>query len=66
MAISSQLDRDGNQWAHLCEKHHKLLDGAVSKPDAKLLMAYWIKASGGAKKMAKTFGNCLLNKARLL
>jgi hypothetical protein len=38
MALFTQLDRDGNQWAYLCEKHHKLLDSALSKPVASAML----------------------------
>lgn len=45
-------------WASLCEEHYELLDTAENDflfngTSPKLLLAYWIKAQGGSKKVAE-------------
>lgn len=52
-ASHPQHDRDGRQWANLCDEHHKELDDACLALDVKKMMRAWVLASGGAKKMAK-------------
>jgi len=64
-ATNPQIAKDGEQWANLCDKHHKQLDVSISK-DAKVMLSVWIKAGGGAEKMAnrtmKSIDLGLLNK----
>jgi len=43
-ALHQELDRDGKPWAHLCQKHHEMLDRACAQGDAKRLMAAWVLA----------------------
>jgi len=48
----SQLDKNGNEWANLCEEHNRELDESIGL-DFKKMLSSWIKASGGAKKMTE-------------
>lgn len=59
-AIKPQLDKNGKQWAKLCQQHHDELESALdlvnNKPfNPKILLRAWILASGGAKEMVKNF-----------
>lgn len=47
-AVQPKLDRDGNQWADLCEDHHGELEKAIGAEPKRMLSA-WVKAMGGAK-----------------
>jgi hypothetical protein len=58
VATHAWIDKDGKQWANLCDPHHAMLDEAstgsaqvVSAWIPKLL-SYWVKAQGGSKKAA--------------
>ena len=37
-------DRNGTEWAVLCESHAAEADGALETLDAKLMMSAWVKA----------------------
>jgi len=50
-ATHPQLDRNKNQWANLCEKHHNELKEAVGA-EPKCMLSAWIKATGGAEVAA--------------
>jgi hypothetical protein len=52
-AIHSQKDRNGNEWANLCEGHDSELEDAISSGMPKRILNCWVKASGGSKKMAE-------------
>ena len=54
-AVRQQFDRDGNQWADLCEKHHDELEEAVGAGSKQMLSA-WVKAMGGARIAAGRMG----------
>jgi hypothetical protein len=45
-------DRNGKRWALLCVAHEKELDAAILGLDAKAVIRCWVKASGGAKRLA--------------
>ena len=49
-AIHPQIAKDGDQWANLCNKHHKQLDVAIGE-DSSILLWTWSKAGGGSKVM---------------
>lgn len=56
-ACHPQVGKGGNKWADLCGMHHAILelasDGFISgKTGPGPMLAAWVKASGGAKKMA--------------
>ncbi len=52
-AIYSQVAKDGEVWANLCEEHHNLLEECISDiENPKKLLGAWIKAQGGAKRAA--------------
>jgi len=46
-----QLDRNGNEWANLCDIHHDELESAIGAEPKRMLSA-WVKAMGGAEKAA--------------
>ena len=54
LASHEQKRNDGTSWAKLCEKHHTMVEDALMSMDAKRLLSFWVKASGGAKKMAES------------
>ena len=47
-----QHDRARREWANLCGSHAAKLTDAILSPDLRNLLAAWVKASGGAKKLA--------------
>ena len=49
-------DKSGRVWANLCGIHSLTLDTALASPNPKLLLSAWVKASGGAAKLASEFG----------
>ena len=52
-ATRPQLDRDGNEWANLCEKHHNMIEETLGDPKKiPQMLSYWVKAMGGAKAAA--------------
>jgi hypothetical protein len=46
-----QLDKFGKEWAKLCSTHHILLDNALKNLEARKILSYWVKASGGSRKL---------------
>lgn len=56
-AIHKQLDKNNREWANLCDKHNKMLIDAIDNAKPQPLLSYWIKASGGAKKLARDIMN---------
>lgn len=55
IATHPQLDKLGYTWANLCGVHDNALQGAIKDPDVRKMLSAWVKASGGAKKLASTF-----------
>lgn len=56
-----QVDKEGNDWAVLCIGHHKQLEKAIESRDPKTILSCWVKASGGAAKLAeKTMDGLLI------
>ena len=53
-----QLDKNGGQWAILCEEHDKeLTDGIIGETfNPKTALRNWVLASGGADKMMERMG----------
>lgn len=51
-----QPSQDGEVWADLCDKHADELNDSIeshnAEPDVKLILRNWVRAGGGAKKMA--------------
>ncbi len=52
-ATKPQIGERG-QWANLCDQHDAELQDAIANFDARKLLSRWVKASGGAKKMAES------------
>jgi hypothetical protein len=48
-------DKELGQRMHFCQKHHDQLVEYVKEGNMKLVLGFWIKANGGAKKLAATF-----------
>ena len=48
-ATTPQTDKDGKEWANLCDAHAKELEESVAASIPKMMSA-WVKAQGGAKK----------------
>ncbi len=51
IATNIQLDKNGKEWANLCNDHNSELEKAIQDCTPKVLMRAWVLASGGAKKM---------------
>jgi hypothetical protein len=45
----SQLDKNGCEWALLCEAHHEELEAALDSLEPKKLMRAWARAGSGHK-----------------
>ena len=58
-AIYPLLDKNGNQWAKLCEKHYneheRAMDRFMEGGGPKKMLSAWVKAQGGAKAAADRF-----------
>lgn len=55
-ATTPQIDSNGNEWANLCDDHHRLLDETLGDPKKiKLMLSYWVKAQGGAKAASRMY-----------
>jgi len=54
-STTPQLDKNGNEWANLCDSHHTELEEAIGSGNPKLLLSRWVRAAGGASEMAKRF-----------
>lgn len=52
-------DKQGRVWSTLCDKHHEMIEELVYLKDPKQILARWVKASGGPKKLAHkmTYGS---------
>ena len=51
-AVSPQKAKDGEIWANLCSTHNKELDASIGDLGAPAILRAWVRAGGGAKKMA--------------
>lgn len=49
-----QTGQGGAVWANLCDEHHNKLEDAINNGDVRLMVGYWVAASGGPKKMAES------------
>lgn len=56
-ATKQQLDKNGEEWANLCQDHHEILEDHLESLEPKRILGAWVKASGGADKMAKKIFN---------
>ena len=53
-ATNPQLDKTGKPWANLCKEHHAAIEAGMGEPfDPKKLLGNWVKAHGGADKLAR-------------
>lgn len=53
-ATKPQTGKNGEVWANLCESHHQELESSLVTPlNPKLMLQCWVRASGGAKVMAR-------------
>lgn len=52
-ATQPQLDKNGEQWANLCQECHDYLEHGFVSLDPKRILSNWVKAQGGAKKAAE-------------
>lgn len=50
-ANNSQLDKNGKEWANLCDIHHNKLENDICNPIPKKILRSWVLASGGAQKI---------------
>lgn len=48
-------DKDSPDRMKFCQEHHDELKKYAIDGDAKAILGFWIKANGGAKKLAQTF-----------
>lgn len=48
-------DKELRQRMHFCQEHHDELAGYIKDGNVKKIVGFWIKANGGAKRMAETF-----------
>jgi hypothetical protein len=48
-------EKDGKDYANLCDEHNKELNDSINKNpfNAAKMLQCWIKAGGGAKKMSE-------------
>lgn len=53
-ATHPQTTKSGRVWADLCEKHNaELQESLKPEADIKYMLQCWVRASGGAEKMAE-------------
>jgi hypothetical protein len=52
-AVETVRDKTGKPWAHLCKEHNSEMDSCIVAGDAKGTLRSWVRASGGAKKLAE-------------
>jgi hypothetical protein len=50
-----EADMELKQRMHFCQEHHDQLAGYIEAGNVKKILGFWIKANGGAKKLAETF-----------
>ena len=53
-AAYHEHDRNGRIWANLCQEHHDKLIAGLDSLDSKTILSNWVKASGGAAKLARS------------
>ena len=51
--IHKVTDREGIQWALLCDEHNEELNASIREGSAPKIMSCYVKAKGGAEKAAK-------------
>ena len=49
-----QVGENGVNWANLCGIHNKKLSDSLASGNVKIILGTWVRASGGAKKMAES------------
>ena len=50
-----EADKESPDRMHFCQKHHDQLAQYVKDNAIPKIIGFWVKANGGAKKLAKTF-----------
>ena len=50
-----EADRESPDRMHFCQKHHDQLAQYVKDNAIPKILGFWVKANGGAKKLAETF-----------
>lgn len=50
-----EADKDLPQRMHFCQKHRDQLQGYVERHEVPKILGFWVKANGGAKRLAETF-----------
>jgi hypothetical protein len=51
-ARNPQIAKDGEVWANLCDSHDAALSKTIKEFNVKAVLRDWVRAGGGAKKMA--------------
>lgn len=50
-----EADKDLPQRMHFCQNHHDQLQGYIERGEVPKIIGFWVKANGGAKRLADTF-----------
>lgn len=50
-----EADKESPDRMHFCQKHHDQLAQYVKENAIPKVIGFWVKANGGAKKLASTF-----------
>ena len=50
-----EADKESPDRMHFCQKHHDQLAQYVKENAIPKIIGFWVKANGGAKKLASTF-----------
>ena len=50
-----EADKESPDRMHFCQKHHDQLAQYVKDNAIPKIIGFWVKANGGAKKLASTF-----------
>lgn len=58
-------DREGIQWALLCDEHNEELNASIREGSAPKIMRCYVKAKGGAEKAAKELSADILRSLKL-
>lgn len=48
-------DKNLKQRMHFCQVHHDQLAEYIKAGNVKKILGFWVKANGGAKKLAESF-----------
>jgi len=53
--VVCEADENLDQRMHFCQEHHDQLQGYIKDGNVKKILGFWVKANGGAKKLAGKF-----------